>query len=42
MKLDKIFQELETIAETLDIKIIQEKGDFQGGFCLLKKEKLSL
>ena len=39
MKSKKIFQELETIAETLDIKIIQEKDNFKGGYCLLEKEK---
>jgi len=40
VKPDKIFQELEDIAETLDIKIIQEKGDFKSGYCLLEKEKI--
>jgi len=42
VKLDIIFQELEDIAETLNIKIIQEKGNFKGGYCILEKEKLSL
>ena len=40
MKPDKIFQELENIAEILNIKIIQEKGNFKGGYCLLEKEKI--
>ena len=40
MKLNKIFQELEDIAEILNIKIIQEKGNFKGGYCLLEKEKI--
>ena len=40
MKPNKIFQELESIAETLNIKIIQEKGNFNGGYCLLEKEKI--
>ena len=40
MKPDKIFQELEDIAEILNIKIIQEKGNFKGGYCLLEKEKI--
>ena len=40
MKPEKIFQELEDIAETLDIKIIQEKGNFKGAYCLLEKEKI--
>ena len=39
MKPDKIFQELEDIASILNIKIIQEKGNFTGGYCLLEKEK---
>ena len=40
MKRDKIFQELENIAETLDIKIILANGNFKGGYCLLEKEKI--
>ncbi len=40
MKPEKIFQELEDIAEILNIKIIQEKGNFNGGYCLLEKEKI--
>ena len=40
MKPDKILQELEDIAEILNIKIIQEKGNFKGGYCLLEKEKI--
>ena len=40
MKPDKIFQEFEKLAETLQIKIIQEKGNFKGGYCLLEKEKI--
>ena len=33
-----IFQEFEQLAEALDIKIIHEKGNFRGGYCLLEKE----
>ena len=40
MKPDKIFQELEYIAQMLNIKIIPEKGNFKGGYCLLEKEKI--
>ena len=39
MKPDKIYQELEYIAKILNIKIIQGKGNYKGGYCLLKKEK---
>ena len=38
MKLTIIFQEFEKLAEALDVKIIQEKGNFRGGYCLLEKE----
>ena len=37
MKPAKIFQEFEKLAENLGIRIIQEKGNFQGGYCLLEK-----
>ena len=40
MKSAKIFQELEDIAQTLNIKIIQGIGNFKGGYCLLEKEKI--
>ena len=35
-----IFQEFEQLAEALNVKIIQKKGNFKGGYCLLKKEGL--
>ena len=38
MKPTIIFQEFEKLAEKMDVKIIQEKGDFNGGYCLLEKE----
>ena len=38
MKPNIIFQEFEQLAEALDIKIIHEKGNFRGGYCLLEKE----
>jgi len=38
MKPTIIFQEFEQLAEALDIKIIHEKGNFRGGYCLLEKE----
>ena len=38
MKPTIIFQEFEKLAEKMDIKIIQDKGDFKGGYCLLEKE----
>ncbi len=40
MKPAIVYQEFEKLAESLEIKIIQEKGNFTGGFCLLEKEKI--
>ena len=38
MKPTIIFQEFEQLAEALNVKIIEEKGNFKGGYCLLEKE----
>ena len=40
MKPTKIYQEFEQLAESLEVKIIQEKGNFKGGYFLLEKEKI--
>ena len=40
MTINKIFQDFLEISESLGIRIIQEKGNFKGGFCLLEKEKI--
>ena len=40
MKPFAIYQEFEKLAESLEVKIIQEKGNFKGGYCLLEKEKV--
>ena len=40
MKPTIIFQELEQLAAVLNIRIIQEKGNFKGGYCLLEKERI--
>ena len=40
MKPTIIFQEFEQIAEALDIRIIQGKGNFKSGYCLLEKERI--
>ena len=38
MKPTIIFQEFEKLAEALGVKIVQEKGNFRGGYCHLEKE----
>ena len=40
MKPAAIFQEFEQIAEKLNISILQEKGNFNGGYCLLEEERI--
>ena len=40
MKPTIIYQEFERLAEALDVKIIHEKGNFKGGYCLLEKERI--
>jgi len=40
MKPTKIFREFEQLAEVIDVRIIQEKGNFKGGYCLLEKERI--
>lgn len=40
MDYNKLIQELELIAQQLGIKIRYEKGNFDGGFCILKDQKV--
>ena len=40
MKPSIIYQEFEKLAKSLKVKIIQDKGNFKGGYCILEKEKV--
>ena len=40
MKSTGILQEFEQIAEELGICILQERGDFNGGYCLLEEKRI--
>ncbi len=40
MNQEEIFEELQALAAQLKIKIRFEKGDFEGGFCVLKEERI--
>ena len=40
MKHSTIYQEFEKLAESLEVKIIQGKGNFKGGYCIFEKEKV--
>ncbi len=42
MKHEEISQELHELAKQLGVNIRYEKGDFEGGYCTLKDEKMVL
>jgi hypothetical protein len=42
MKHEEIVAELETAAQQLGVTIRYEKGDFEGGFCILKAQRILL
>ncbi len=42
MKPEDIIQELQVVAQQLGITGRYEKGDFEGGYCILKEQKLLL
>lgn len=42
MKHEEIIQELHDLATQLGVNIRYEKGDFEGGYCTLKAEKIVL
>lgn len=42
MKPDEVIAELQAIAAHLGITIRYERGDFEGGYCILREQKLLL
>jgi hypothetical protein len=40
MKVDQLILELEEVAKQLGISIRYEKGDFEGGYCILRDIKM--
>ncbi len=40
MNYSQIVHELEQVARQLDLQIRYEKGDFEGGYCILKEQKV--
>ena len=42
MKQEELIQELHAIAQQLGVSIRYERGDFQGGYCILKADKILL
>lgn len=42
MKHEELMQELQTAAAQIGITIRYERGDFEGGYCVLREQKLLL
>lgn len=42
MKHEELIAELEHVAAQLGVTVRYEKGDFEGGFCILKENKILL
>jgi hypothetical protein len=42
MKPDELIEELQTIAGQLGVSIRYERGDFEGGYCILREQRLLL
>jgi hypothetical protein len=42
MKNEELIQELEATAQQLGVTLRYDKGDFEGGYCILKEQKMLL
>ncbi len=42
MKHEQIIEELQQVATQMGVLIRYEKGDFEGGYCILKEKKMLL
>lgn len=40
MNYSQLLQELESLTQQLGIQLRYEKGDFEGGYCVLKEQKM--
>ena len=40
MTVEEFFPELEALAEEMGVRIRYEKGDFDGGYCILRDERI--
>lgn len=40
MNYTQLIQDLETVADQLGVRLRYEKGDFEGGYCILRDQKL--
>ena len=42
MKQEELIEELHNVARQLGVTIRYERGDFEGGYCILKEQKILL
>ncbi len=42
MKHEQLLTDLQDLAQQLGVRVRYEKGDFEGGYCILKEEKVLL
>jgi len=42
MKHEELIEELQSVAAQLGVSVRYEKGDFEGGYCILREQKLLL
>jgi hypothetical protein len=40
MTVEELLVELESLAEEIDVTLRFEKGDFEGGYCILRAERM--
>ncbi len=42
MKAEEVIEELQDVARQIGVTVRLEKGDFEGGFCVLREQRLVL
>ena len=42
MKQEELIEELQSVAQQLGVTVRYEKGDFEGGYCILREQKMLL
>jgi hypothetical protein len=42
MKLEELHEELQSLARQMGVTVRYERGDFEGGYCILKENKILL
>jgi len=42
VKQEELIEELQSVAQQLGVTVRYEKGDFEGGYCILREQKMLL